>query len=178
MRIVIEMDESEERTVVSKEIRRQIQAADETRRELGPILEETEEDGHDRLVEEIDRIDNDMTRIAEDVAAGRKSPEEAKTRNKDLSQQMEEAVQFSDIPSIVMAHRSGKEAKNTGLPMLSQLLIVDATLRAANGISQCDWIAGVLKGHTGDEQAQAAVLAHIAKLWSEGPWPWPRVSAV
>jgi hypothetical protein len=127
-----------------------------------------------RLVEDEQRIDDDTDRIMEDVEAGRKSPEEAEPMIDELLQQKEEALQSSDQPDLIMSFRSKKEAMNAGLPRIAQLLIGNATFWAARGISPSDWIAEVLKGHTGDEQAQAAVLAHITKLWSEGPWPWPR----
>jgi hypothetical protein len=178
------MDESEESSVVEKEWRRgelakaaKADAALRQLRKLNPTPEEMMKafpDEKVRLREEAHRIADDIARVEEDVAAGRKSSEEAAPRIDELSQQMEAAIQFSDIPGLVMSNRATKEAENTGLPRIARFLIADANQWAAWGMSQYGWIAQVLKGHAGDEQAQAAVLAHIIKLWSEGPWPWLR----
>jgi hypothetical protein len=85
-------------------------------------------------------------------------------------------IRASDDPGMVTALDAENEVrtKSQNSCETAQLLARDAARDASLGITKEDWILEVLRGHGDDQEAQLGCLKHIAALWQDGPWPWPR----
>lgn len=85
--------------------------------------------------------------------------------------EVEELAETDSAVALTSAKMS-YEATAKGLSPLAGLLVMDAVLAAARGELKEEWIAQVLRGHAGDEDAQKICLREILALWNDGPWPW------
>lgn len=85
-----------------------------------------------------------------------------------------EELAATDSAVALMSAKMSYEATAKGLSPLAGLLVMDGVLAAARGELKEEWIAQVLRGHAGDEDAQKICLGEILTLWNDGPWPWPK----
>lgn len=113
---------------------------------------------------------------ATELLAGKITVEEFEAATQHVFEELAAIVRKTDDPVGVTTLDVENEAAAKNLAPAAQLLAVDATRRAGDGISKEDWILEVLKGHAADEDAQLGCMRLIVTLWSEGPWPWPRSS--
>jgi hypothetical protein len=66
------------------------------------------------------------------------------------------------------------DARVRGHSHLAGLLVLDAVIAAARGISKEQWILHVLTGHAGNDDAELECLREIVALWTDGVMPWSK----
>ncbi len=115
--------------------------------------------------------------LLRDVVAGTIDPEAAAAEIDCMEEAFASKARLTQNPAIITVLDAENEARARGLRPFEQILVRDAVVDAAEGLTKETWIQSVLAGHEGCEWAQLECLKAIVLLWTNGPWPWPRDAA-